>query len=62
MIEERMKTTGMAAEGSTTTVALQRGERMPLQTGEGMMTAMAGQGVVEEEVEVEEDPGVGVGA
>ncbi len=54
--------TGMAAEGSTTTVALQRGERMPLQTGEGMMTAMAGQGVVEEEVEVEEDPGVGVGA
>ena len=59
--------TGMAAEGSTTTVALHRGERTQLQIGEGMMTAMAGQGVVEVEVEVkveevEEEPGVGVGA
>ena len=59
--------TGMAAEGFTTTGALQRGELMPLQIGEGMMTAMVGQGVVEVEVEVEveeveEEPGVGVGA
>jgi len=67
MIEERTKMTGMVAEGVTTTVGRQRGERMRLQRGEGMMTGVGGQGVVEVEVEVEveeveEEPGVGVGA